>query len=86
MNSEKDKKEPSRLPECKEVNFFCDKAQYNEAELWEKAKVRVHLSECPLCREYSEKNRRLSKLIEKAALKTLTQQERDCLKQKLLEG
>ena len=51
------------LVSCDEANHFCDKTQYNEASIWEKIKLNIHLIYCKACRKYSANNNKLSELI-----------------------
>jgi hypothetical protein len=48
---------------CDEANHNCDKSQYDEASLWEKVKLNIHLIYCRACRKYSRNNKRLSKIV-----------------------
>lgn len=48
---------------CDEANHTCDKSQYNEASLWEKIKLNIHLIYCRACRKYTKNNTKLSKLM-----------------------
>ena len=54
---------------CKKANHVCDKSQYNEASLWEKIKLSVHLIYCNACRKYTKNNAKLTKLIAKDPIK-----------------
>lgn len=65
---------------CREAGYYCDKCQYDEAEVWEKQELKQHLASCPSCRKYSERNQRLTQLCKKAKLARLTPEERDELK------
>lgn len=80
MNSDEHEKQDCN---CKEAYSYCDKAQYNEAELWEKAKLLLHLEKCPSCLQYTLKNKRLTDLIEKAELNVLSPVEREALRKEL---
>jgi len=51
------------LMPCTEAHIVCDKAQYNEASLWEKVKMAMHLAMCKICRQYTKNNVKLTKLI-----------------------
>ena len=50
---------------CDEANHVCDKTQYKEATLWEKIKLNIHLIYCNMCRKYTKRNARLTKLVTK---------------------
>ncbi|MDR6301958.1 hypothetical protein [Mesonia maritima] len=77
MNSEK---KPSSS--CEKAGCICDKAQYNEAQLWEKLMLRFHLLICSRCRKYTEKNKKLTSLLKNADLYSLNEQEEKELKTK----
>lgn len=48
---------------CDEANHTCDKTQYNDASLWEKIKLNIHLIYCAACRKYTKNNTKLTKLF-----------------------
>ena len=48
---------------CDDANHTCDKTQYDEASLWEKIKLNIHLIYCRACRKYTKDNTTLSKLV-----------------------
>ena len=48
---------------CDEANHVCDKSQYNEATLWEKLKLNIHLIYCNACRKYTKNNIKLTKTL-----------------------
>ncbi len=48
---------------CDEANHVCDKSQYKEASLIEKVRLTIHLLYCKYCREYSNKNAKLTKCV-----------------------
>lgn len=80
MNSDEQQKEHCN---CNEANSYCDKAQYNEAELWEQTKLQLHLTRCPYCQQYTMKNKRLTSLLNKAELNVLSPLERQALREEL---
>ncbi|TYB73903.1 glycine dehydrogenase [Bizionia gelidisalsuginis] len=57
-------KKNSLFMPCTAANVVCDKAQYNEATLWEKVQMYIHLVMCKLCRKYTKNNLKLTKLID----------------------
>jgi len=57
---------------CDKAAHTCDKTQYNDAFLWEKIKLNIHLLYCKACRKYSSNNGKLTKLMHKPEV--------DCLK------
>ncbi|HSQ45760.1 MAG TPA: hypothetical protein VLM44_02460 [Lutibacter sp.] len=50
---------------CDEASAICDKSQYNEASLWEKIKLKVHLFLCKKCGLYAKQNKILSTCLKK---------------------
>ena len=56
--------------DCSEAATCCDKAQYAEANFFEKIKLRIHLLLCKTCRKFSERNTKLSHLIKDSNLET----------------
>ncbi|TBN01331.1 hypothetical protein EYD45_13055 [Hyunsoonleella flava] len=59
------------LMPCDEANHTCDKTQYNDATLWEKIKLNIHLIYCRACRKYTANNSKLTKTIKKADVECL---------------
>lgn len=70
---------------CHEANHICDKNQYKEATFWEKVKLNVHLIYCSACRSYSLKNGKLTKLVNKKEIQTVSLSEKEILEQRLQE-
>lgn len=62
---------------CEDSAKCCDRAQYNEASIWEKIRIHIHIAFCKPCREYTSKNVKLTKLIKKANIKTCTEKEKE---------
>ena len=48
---------------CDEAKHICDRSQYGEASVWEKFKLNVRLSWCKVTRSYSNRNRKLTKVL-----------------------
>ncbi len=69
--------------ECHEANHICDKNQYNEATFWEKVRLNIHLIYCRACRQYSRRNSKLTKVINKPTVETVSMSEKEALKQRL---
>lgn len=69
--------------DCSEANQCCDKAQYDEASFLEKMKIHIHIFFCKPCREYTDKNNKLTELVEKANLKTCSEREKKAWKEKI---
>ena len=68
---------------CDEANHFCDKAQYQEASIFEKIKLNIHNLFCRLCREHTVKNTQLTRKIKKSKLQMLSTEEKNELKKHL---
>ena len=65
---------------CDEANHVCDKTQYNDATLWEKIKLNVHLIYCRACRKYTANNSKLTKAIKKSDVECLDKTSKDLMK------
>lgn len=48
---------------CEEAHHICDKSQYGEATFWERIKLSIRLSWCQITRNYTKRNRTLTKVI-----------------------
>ncbi|NND89036.1 MAG: hypothetical protein HKM28_07315 [Flavobacteriaceae bacterium] len=72
------------LINCSKAANYCDKAQYGELNAWERIVMRFHQQICKLCKQHSTRNTHLSQLIEKADIKTLTSEEKENIKNKLV--
>jgi len=68
---------------CNEANHVCDKTQYNEASLWEKIKLNIHLLYCKACRKYSNNNKKLSNTIKKSNVECMDKKRKEAMKQEL---
>jgi predicted anti-sigma-YlaC factor YlaD len=64
---------------CDKAAHTCDKAQYNEASLWEKIKLNIHLVYCKACRKYSSNNGKLTRLVNKPEVECLKHSEKEML-------
>ncbi|HAT63535.1 hypothetical protein KXJ69_11670 [Aureisphaera sp. CAU 1614] len=70
---------------CEKANHICDKSQYNEASFWEKVRLNLHLIYCKFCREYSANNQKLTKSIKDSKIKTLCNEDKGAIKEKLYQ-
>ncbi|PVW13320.1 hypothetical protein [Marixanthomonas spongiae] len=68
---------------CEEAAHVCDRAQYNEASLWEKTLLTIHTFFCKLCRKHTTRNARLTKAIKKSEVQTLSAEQKHLLKKRL---
>ncbi|WP_397361999.1 hypothetical protein [Olleya sp. R77988] len=65
---------------CEDSRHICDKAQYNEASLWEKVKFKFHIFICAVCRQHSINNGKLTATINKLKSTKLTPSEKEEIK------
>lgn len=68
---------------CEQAKVICNKKQYREAGLMEKAQLMLHLLFCKACFKFSRKNNRLTQMIHKANLHALSEAEKERMKQHL---
>ncbi len=68
---------------CQDANHVCDKSQYNEAGLWEKIKLTIHLVYCKACKKYSSRNKQLSNKIKASNIKLISQDDKNVLKEQM---
>lgn len=76
-------KRKSLFIDCSEAAHNCDKAQYNEASLYEKIKIHLHIFFCKPCKNYTKQNSKLTKLIEESNLKTCSEDEKKVWKEEI---
>lgn len=79
------KKKSKLFVNCEEAVKICDKSQYNEAGLWDKIRLKLHLILCGGCKKYSSSNSKLTSLCSKAKLNALTHQQKEAMK-KVIES
>ncbi len=70
---------------CEEANHICDKNQYKEAGFWEFIKLNFHLIYCRVCRKYTARNTRLTRLFRKSRVRTMPLDSKAALKERLLQ-
>jgi hypothetical protein len=68
---------------CEEAALICNKAQYREASLIEKFKLRWHVALCRVCNAYVKKNVKLTSLCRKASLYGLTEAEKEAIRDRI---
>ncbi|WP_298473453.1 hypothetical protein [uncultured Maribacter sp.] len=68
---------------CEKAKLICNKAQYKEASFFEKIKLKMHLFICKACAGHSKKNGQLTELCSKANLHSLSEGDKELMKQKL---
>ncbi|TRO65721.1 hypothetical protein [Christiangramia sabulilitoris] len=54
--------------DCSYAAECCNKSQYEEASLLEKAKLMMHLAICKTCRKISAKNSKLTHLVKQSKI------------------
>jgi hypothetical protein len=62
---------------CEEAKHICDKAQYGEANAWERLKLSIRLSYCRFTKTYSKNNNKLTEVVHKAEVTCLKRNERE---------
>ncbi|MCT4629827.1 hypothetical protein [Winogradskyella sp.] len=70
---------------CEEAKHICDKTQYGEATGWERIKLGLRLSWCKITRAYSNKNNKLTEVLENTEVNCLKNDERNTLKKQFEE-
>lgn len=65
---------------CDEANHVCDKVQYEEASIWEKIKLSIHLMYCKACRKYTSNNKKLSNSIKTSKVECLDKKCKEAMK------
>lgn len=70
---------------CEEAAHICDKHQYKEISFSDSLRMRIHLFLCKFCREYSERNGKLTKTIKASNIKTLPLEDKELLKDRLAQ-
>jgi hypothetical protein len=71
---------------CEKAATICNKAQYREATLFEILKLKFHVLLCRTCAKFTKQNTEFTSLCEKANLKSLSEQDKLKMKQKLRNG
>lgn len=71
---------------CAEAASVCTKAEYKEAGLFEKWRLRLHLYFCRTCKDYYQNNKKLSSLIKKANITPCSSHEKEVFKAKIKNG
>ncbi len=65
---------------CEEAQHICDKAQYDEAGLWEKIKLNIRLTWCRVTRAYYKRNIKLTKTVKESQVECLDIKDKDSMK------
>lgn len=68
---------------CEQASKICNKKQYKEATLLEQIKFGFHLLYCKTCASFSKRNKKLTVLCDKANLHSLSEQEKEKMKEKV---
>lgn len=71
---------------CEKAATICNKAQYGEATFFEILKLKFHALICKTCAKFSKQNTEFTSLCEKANLRSLSEQDKIKMKQKLNKG
>lgn len=70
---------------CEEAQHICDKAQYDEAGVWEKIKLNIRLSWCRVTRAYYKRNTKLTNVVKSSNTNCLDPKERENMALKFKE-
>ena len=70
---------------CAEAAKICEKTEYKEASTKERLRLKFHLFFCKTCKNYLNRNKRLTDLLKKSKLQTCSEQEKEVFKQKMQE-
>ncbi|GAA4278209.1 hypothetical protein [Aquimarina mytili] len=68
---------------CEEAKHICDKNQYGEASFLEVIKLNIRLVYCRVTRAYSKRNTKLTKIIKKSDVHTISPSQKESMKKKL---
>ncbi len=68
---------------CEEATTICNKKQYKEASFMERLHLAMHLFVCKACSGFSRKNKQLTALCQRAALKSLSEERKETMRQVL---
>jgi len=71
---------------CEEAQLICHKKQYREARFADKIRLFLHIVFCKACFTFSRENTRLTRLIRKAPLRCLSQEEKDSIKEHIKQS
>lgn len=66
---------------CAEAASLCTKAEYKEAGLREKIRLKLHLYFCRTCKDYYHNNKKLTGLLKRAELRSCSTQQKEHFKQ-----
>ena len=70
---------------CEQAATICDKSQYKVAGLLEKIQLSLHLMFCKTCAGFSAKNKQLTSLCKQAHLRSLSERDKEAMKQRLFK-
>ncbi len=68
---------------CEEATLICNKTQYKESSLLERIQLRLHVLVCKTCGKYTKMNTQLTELCTRAELHSLTEAEKQALKERI---
>ena len=71
--------------DCEKAGHFCDKTQYNESSFWEIIKLNIHMLFCKPCKQHGKSNLKLTRLLKKANIQTLSNDKKQSLQQLINE-
>ncbi len=68
---------------CEKATKICNKAQYNEATLWERLLLVWHTIVCKVCAQFSKDNKKLTSLCNEAKLQALPAEKKQQIREKV---
>lgn len=71
------------MTSCEKATMICTKAQYEEATFIEKVTLKMHILVCKSCSKFSKENTEFTSLCDKAISNSLSESEKQEMKEKL---
>jgi len=68
---------------CEEAKHICDKNQYGDASIFEIIKLNIRLIYCKATRAYSKKNTKLTNVIRKSKIQTMSPLKKEDMKNQI---
>lgn len=72
-----------KFPRCEKTTSLCDKREYKEANWREIFLIQLHTLYCKECRTYSKKSEHFHRVLQDSALKHLSPDQKQVLKQQI---
>lgn len=71
---------------CAEAESVSTQAEYKEASLTDRLRLKLHLFFCKTCNDYYQNNRKLSTLLKKAKFHSCSQDEKETFRQQIRDN